>query len=123
MAKGKKTGGNDFKVGHPGIGGRPKLLPEATNLPKLDKDSFGRMLNEALVSEESVSHKIVEDKTDSNIRRWMHGIVLKGRKDSDVQKLSALLDRAIGKVKEQVEHSGSMTLQELIVGSLPDKKP
>lgn len=117
MAKGVKTGGKDFQKGKPGGPGRPKLLPEADGLPKLDRDSFGRILNEALVSKIEDSKRIVEDDSESNIRRWMHGIAIKGMKESDVQKLSALLDRAIGKVKDQVEHSGKLSLEEIISSS------
>ena len=110
MAKGKKTGGRDFEPGKPGGPGRPPLLPEARGLPKFDKASLSRFLNEAFMSTEEESLAITDDKSQPVIRRWVHSMALKGFSLADTSKFDALLNRIVGKVKDEVESTGQIEL-------------
>lgn len=107
MAKGRKTGGKDWLKGKPGGPGRKPLLPEIKDLPAFDKPTFNRYLNEAVNATDEESRIVINDSEAPRIRKWLHAICIKGNREGDMSKLDALLNRAIGKVKEEVSIGGS----------------
>lgn len=106
MAKGVKTGGKNFQKGKPGGPGRPKILPEAKGLPPLDRSSYNRLLNEALGMTQKQLKDRINDPKATMLQKWIASIVVKGTSSGDTSRLEALLGRAIGPVKQQLEHSG-----------------
>lgn len=93
------------------------MLPEAKEIPAIDKASFNRLLNEALNETDEELDKGISDPKNSMIKKWIRKVIRMGFYDGDIHRLQGLLDRAIGRVKNEVEHSGSVTLESLIVGS------
>lgn len=99
---GKRNKDGTFEPGASGNpNGRPAVLPELKELPPLDKASFSRLLNEAFESTPEWSEKIMNDSNETRLRRWLHRICKTGEEEGSVQKLQALLDRAIGPVKTE----------------------
>jgi hypothetical protein len=88
------------------MGGRPKLLPEAEGLPRLDRDSYNRLLNKTLAYSKDELQEIIRDTKRPMIEVWLASIVAKGTVNGDTSRLEALLSRAIGAVKHEVLHSG-----------------
>lgn len=118
MAPGKKTGGRDFKDGNPGGPGKPRLLPEIVGAPRIDKDSYNRLLNETLHSTQSELQAIINDEKKPMIAKWLAAVVAKGAVHGDTGRLEALLSRAIGPVPRQdtldVELTHKVDRKELI---------
>jgi hypothetical protein len=103
MAKGTKTGGKDFKVGHAGGPGRPKLPDDLREIKKITPDfvhrliaKFGRMDLEAI-------EKVVADKASTAFDVMIGMIIIKAVKDGDYKRLDFLFDRTVGKVLQQVQ--------------------
>ena len=124
MPPGKKFGGRDFPKGKPGGPGRPKLLPEAVGLPRLDRDSYNRLLNKTLnYTQDQLKHVIKNDehfepdaegkpKKITMLEKWVATIVAKGSTLGDVTRIEALLNRAIGPVKQEIKHEGDVLLEK-----------
>lgn len=100
--------GRDFEPGNPGSPGRPKLLPEAEGLPRIDKDSYNRLLNHTLSLTEEQLTAIESDPSKTMLEKWLASIVKKGAENGDPNRLEILLSRAIGPVKHEVSHSGTV---------------
>jgi hypothetical protein len=99
--------------------GRPAILPELKELAPLDKASFSRLLNEAFESSPEWSEKVMNDPNESRLRRWLHRICATGEAEGNVQKLQALLDRAIGPVK--TESSMDLSMPQMNPDALIEK--
>lgn len=101
MAKGKKTGGKDFK---PGLSGNPQGRtpnpPELKQLQQLTKGELELILNKIL-------HAKPEELNNFNgtiLEKWLASIVYQGMKTGDFGRLNGFFDRLpkIGKVKEEI---------------------
>ena len=104
MARGTKTGGKDFTPGHNSPGpGRPKLIPEAVGLPRLDRENYGRMLNHAMHCKKEELAQTIADPEQPMIKKWLATIVARGTQMGDTKRLEDLLTRAIGPAPKQVE--------------------
>jgi len=106
MAKGKKTGGRDFKPGHPGGPGKPRT-PEDVKLARLmNRDEFTRILSEfGYLTVKQLNAITAAPSTNA----WQHMVLAAMRKavKGDTASLGLILDRAIGKVPQQFEHAGA----------------
>ena len=106
MANGFKTGGKNFKrgwVSNPN--GRPPIPEEYKKLQKLNADQFkGMVAKFALMTVSQMNEYLSRD--DVPVFEAMIGKIIKVCIESgDHAKLNFLLDRTIGKVKENVEVS------------------
>jgi hypothetical protein len=101
MAKGKKTGGKDFKPGH-GVG-RPTSPPEIKAAAKLSMDEARAKLTEYLKLSMPELEAAMKDRTKEAMDLWIIRIVLLGIKNGDHIRLNFMFDRLIGKVTEKVE--------------------
>jgi hypothetical protein len=101
-----------------GVSGNPKGRPEyppgiraeAKMLSPLNPLTVGKYLQEALMHDEATAKKIIEDESQTIIRRWMHKISLRGFKDNDVARLNFLLERSIGKIKQEIDYKGNVPM-------------
>ena len=106
MAKGFKTGGRDFKKGHSAPGpGRPSVSKELKATRQLNSSELVRILNELVhADKETLIAKTKDPKT--TVFELIICSILKNAYDKgDQQRINFILDRLVGKVKEQVEHS------------------
>jgi hypothetical protein len=106
VARGKKTGGKDFYKGQPGGPGRPPLPEDIKKARELNKDELTRVLNDFIyLSKGEIEEKILNSSTPM-LELLVASILKKGIDFGDHMRLSFLLDRLVGKVKEVVEHEG-----------------
>lgn len=101
MAKGKKTGGKDFKPGH-GMG-RPKLPEEIKQASNLTLAESRAKLSKFLYLTMDELEAVLRDKSMPVMDMWIARIALMGLKAGDYQRLNFMFDRLIGKVKDQVD--------------------
>lgn len=115
---GVKSGGRDFLPGNGGGPGRPPKLPELKDAPRLDRDNYNRLLNQTLHMSKDELKKVLEDPNATMISKALASIVAKTTTLGDIHRLEALLNRAIGPVKQEIavenEYTFSNTPKELI---------
>ena len=106
MAKGRKTGGRDFKVGHKMAKGGAAHNPDLKRIRKLTQSEvaeIGSMILELNLKQ------LIDIKTETGakaLKVWIASIVARAISKGDAQALNALLDRIVGKVKDKIEMSG-----------------
>lgn len=92
-----------FKKGQSGNpGGRVKLPDEVKAAKKMNRVDFERFLNELLMMPTRDIRKIAEDMGTSGLRRLVAKIILLAGDKGDHLRANFLLDRLIGKVKDEV---------------------
>lgn len=101
MAKGKKTGGKDFKPGHNiGRPKQPEDVREASNLSIVEaRATLSKYLKLTLTELEEA----MKSRSIPSMDVWIARIVLLGLKNGDYQRLNFMFDRLIGKVTEKVD--------------------
>lgn len=106
MAKGIKTGGRNFQKGVSGNpNGRPKLPPEIKQIQKMSPTFVRAMINKLsrMTKDELATH--LKDPKTPVLEVTLGSIYAKAIKDGDYMRLNFLLDRTIGKVKDEVDIS------------------
>ena len=106
MAKGRKTGGRNFKKGQSGNPRGPEPLPEDIKAArKINVVEFERIVNKFLFASKGEVIKVTADPNTPVLELMVGAIVHKAVIEGDERRLDFILNRLIGKVKEQVEHS------------------
>lgn len=105
MAKGTKTGGRDFLPGKPGGPGKPPLTPEQRELRKLTKTQVEEVYNRFLQLSVQELEQILKDKTQTTLSYAVARMIADGLTKSDRSMFHLLIDRLIGKIKEEVAHT------------------
>jgi hypothetical protein len=98
MARGKKTGGRDFK---PGEGGRPRLPQDIKDARKINQVEFERVVNEFLYMTKAGIRERLEAFDTPTLEHLMGQIILKAIDQGDQLRLDFLLNRTIGRMKER----------------------
>lgn len=106
IAKGRKTGGKNFKPGH-GIG-RPANPPEIKAASNLSMAEARAKLTEYMKLTMVELEAAMKDRTKEAMDLWIIRIVLLGIKNGDHIRLNFMFDRLIGKVTEKIEHKGAV---------------
>lgn len=103
MAKGKKTGGRDFKPGWAGGPGRPPT-PEDLKLSRLqNRLEFERILHKYAFMNATEINEAVRSKEKPMLELIVGQILSKAFNEGDPRRLEFLLDRMIGKVPSEPE--------------------
>lgn len=120
MTWGKKTGGKDFAPGWEGGPGRPKLPQEVRdfrNATKVEIIEEFKML--WAMSEEELNHIVFDGGTTENktpaVRKFMAKAILKAINTGDMDHIDKILNRVIGKVKEEIDLTSKGSLHFQIV--------
>jgi hypothetical protein len=104
MAKGRKTGGKPFPPGKSGNpNGRPALPPDVRDAQKLTNDEYMRISTNFMAMTRTEIQEALQRPDATMLELMVGGIVAKAAKDHDYLRATFLLDRVIGKVKEQIE--------------------
>lgn len=118
MAKGKKTGGKDFQLGHeptPG-GGRPRLSVHDKAFRAMNGSRLAEILNTLInCSKEEIMEK-AKDPSLSIFELAIASILSKAVQQGDHKRIDAILDRLVGKPKQSIEVTNpyaGKSLQEL----------
>lgn len=108
MAKGRKTGGRDWKPGMEQSAGpgRPAVTPQLKQLKKLNQESLAKILNELAHASIQELAAMSKETHRSVFEMIIISILKKAYEQGDQQRVNFILDRLIGKVKDQVEHTG-----------------
>jgi hypothetical protein len=122
MAKGKKTGGRDWKRGQSGNPKGPNVMPKDLRaLKEADREWITETLHKYLRMTWGEFQRIANDPSLSMLEVYLANILNAGLSDGDERRMNFILDRYIGKVKDKVEHSGEMTLEQLVAGRAKDR--
>lgn len=113
MAKGFKTGGRNFEKGNPGGPGRPNR--KITEIRKINKYVIDELLHKYSYMPFSELPAVVKDKETNALEALIASVYFHGVKNGDQLRLNFLLDRLIGKVKDEVDHNVKVDLHTQIV--------
>jgi len=104
MARGKKTGGRDFSsTNQPKKRGRKPLPKDLRDARNLTKARLQGMLNKSLwCTQDELTARMKDDETPM-IEKMIGSIVYKALVEGDQTRLTFILDRMIGKVKEEID--------------------
>jgi hypothetical protein len=114
MAKGIKTGGRDIQKGqvlNP-IGAKAHS-PIVKAVRTLTKERVAEIIEGILTTDPADAHEM-KGKAKTVMEAWLMAGIQKAVKNGDLVPLNALLDRLIGKVKDQVENSGETTTRVIV---------
>lgn len=99
MARGKKTGGKDWKPGQSGNPkGPPKVPPEVREARKFNKQVVSTALERVLSMNEAELKKFMMNKSQPVIERALAKVLYKAMTQANLSNINFLLDRTIGKV-------------------------
>ena len=114
MAKGMKTGGKNWVKGQSGnpTGGAAHN-PVVKAVRALTKERVAEIIEEILTTDPADAHEM-KGKAKTVMEAWLMAGIQKAVRNGDLVPLNALLDRLIGKVKDQVENSGETTTRVIV---------
>lgn len=116
MAKGKKTGGNDIKKGEVrNPAGRPPTPEYLKAGKKITKLKFQEILHKYCNHSLEELKLVFSRKTTPALDLVVIKILIEAIRKGDEKKLGFLLDRIIGKVKDEVEVTGDGLSQGVVV--------
>jgi hypothetical protein len=122
MAKdGTKSGGRDFKPGQSGNPyGRPPIPADLKAARAESKEALERSLHECAKRSLKEIKELTKDASLSGLEALVVSIWSRAVENADYQRANFLLERMLGKVPEQVNHSGS--LHSMLVHAMKDHK-
>ncbi len=104
MAKGKKTGGRDFKKGYvSNPNGRPKLPEDLRVIKRLTQSEITSLISKYLQLTRDELTRAAQDKSLPIIELYIASVIQKGVIGGDTLRLNFLFDRTIGKVADKIE--------------------
>jgi hypothetical protein len=116
MAKGRKTGGRDFKKGQSGNPKGPTPVPQDIRAArKVTQIDFERIANQYLFAKKADLAKASTDPETPIIELMITSIIHKAVVEGDERRLEFLLMRLLGKVKDEVKHTGIPSAPATIV--------
>jgi hypothetical protein len=122
VAKGRKTGGRDFKKGQSGNPSGAAPVPEdIKEARKLTNFEFERLANKYLFGTAADIEKASKDPNTPLIELLVGSVIHKGVLEGDERRLDFLLNRLVGKVKDEIKHTGSIASAPATVVILPAK--
>ena len=104
--KGLKTGGRDFPKGKSANpGGLPRTSPQIKALAQYTREILREKLYAVhLLTEDELNARMKDTKTPGS-EKAIISILIHAIKYGDQNRFGALLERVLGKVKDEVEHS------------------
>ena len=109
MAKGKKTGGRDFKKGSSGNprGGAAhnQELKAVRRMSQTDVAEVGRLILEGNLGK---LQAVKDDHDASVLKVWFCSVAIKAISRGDAHALSVILDRIVGKVPAEMNLTGTL---------------
>lgn len=114
MAKGMKTGGKNWVKGQSGNpNGAAVHNPVVKAVRALTKERVAEIIEEILTTDPADAAEM-RGKAKTVMEAWLMAGIQKAVRNGDLVPLNALLDRLIGKVKDQVENSGETTTRVIV---------
>jgi hypothetical protein len=94
-----------FEKGNPGGPGRPKKDPLVKKAAKMTRNEVEECLVRYLRHSVSELKELIKNDKLTTIEMLVARIIYQGIRTGDQQKLNFLLERIVGKVKDQIEHN------------------
>lgn len=95
--------GRPFQKGKPGGPGRPRMNPELKKIPGLSKEEVDKILAKfGRMSRAEIKDHMADPATPM-LELMVGAVVMKAYQHGDQSRLNFILERTIGKVKDQVE--------------------
>lgn len=119
MAKGKKTGGRDFKKGvvtNPN--GRVKLAPEVKAMRNLNKNTLTTLLNKHINSSLQELDVIAKDKNTSALELIVISAIKFSITKGDSKSREFLIERMVGKVPQDMNINADIVTHKTIIEEL-----
>jgi hypothetical protein len=109
VALGRKTGGKDWKPGQSGNpNGRIKISPEHRKLMELNKQIVAEIFSKYMGATKSQLEEARRHKDTPMFDQMVISTMLQAINKGDKGAFDFLLNRAVGKVKDEVHHTGSL---------------
>ena len=106
MAKGKKTGGRDFKKGQSGNPLGPYVIaPDVAEARKFSHQQALRSLTKFLEMSVNELKDALNDTNNSVVDHWVARVCYMGIKYGDTRRLDFMFDRLFGKPKNTTEEN------------------
>lgn len=107
MARGMKTGGRDFKPGHPYAGGRPPLPPEVKEARKLTAAELIRELTRRLRNNKGELEALIDNPETPMLTVIVCRVIKQAGDNGNIPSIELVLNRILGKVPDKVEIDGN----------------
>lgn len=115
MARGRKTGGKNFKAGQSGNPkGRPPLPVDLKEARELNREELERIINRFLYMTKDEVKAYSQAGTATTLELMVIGLIGKAITHGDHHRLGFIAERLIGKVKQPVEVSATSSLADLV---------
>lgn len=112
MARGKKTGGKNFKPGETGNpNGRPQVPQDVKQMRELNKVELTRILNKFVYLTKDELSECLKDPMTPAVEMMVGTIIHKAITTGDHSRLTFILDRLVGPNKQSVEVTGTLHSQ------------
>lgn len=104
-----------------GKSGNPKGRPVGikTALKKLTKESLEDVANLVIERKIKELRALVKSKTEPVLKVWIASIAMKAIDKGDMDSLDKLLNRLIGKVRDETHHTGDLPNAPQVIITLP----
>jgi hypothetical protein len=99
--------GKPFKKGNKLAVGRPKMTEEQKKLARMTRTEVMDVMSQIVRFNKKELMALKNDPKTSLLKAWVGSVAAKGIKLGDMDRLDKLLNRVIGKVKEEVEFQGN----------------
>jgi len=96
-------------------GRKKSKLKDFVKESDLGADDIGIIIKQIFDKTEDQLKELLSDKEQPFLLRMFVRALFEDLKRGDITNLNKLLDRSIGKVTDKVEHSGSITLPQLVI--------
>lgn len=113
--------GRPFEAGNPGGPGRPPTPPEIKSARQLNQIEVERIYHDILGLPEAKLEEWKKAEGRTVLEAAVAKVMLEAVRLGDVFRIEKVLDRCVGPVKTKVEHSGQITLEDLVAGSRKEK--
>lgn len=131
MAKGKKTGGRDWKPGQTGNpNGGPGLPGDLREARKVNQTELERTINRLIWMTPTELAACLDTPSTPMFDRFVGNIIKLGEEAGDERRMEFILQRIIGKVQDRIEVKTPLPFvitrrngDELICGAEPPKDP
>jgi len=97
-----------FQVGNPGGPGRPQDPPELKLIKQMTRGEFSLLIHKLI----DLKPEELKDFKGTVLEMAMASIIQQAIKHGDPTRLQFFVERLFGKVKTEIEHSGSLGLTE-----------
>lgn len=110
-----------FKKGQSGNpNGRPKLTEQDKLVKQLTKETFNDLCQKMMTCTKDELEQVIASSVPFEVELFIRHMLALGEQP-DWAKYEKYLERRIGKVKDEVEHTGAVTLETLVAGSREEK--